>query len=82
MEAVRWDALRVGFDRSITLEFHGAKVSSDAGLFPHRQQTTRGLRRQSVAPLPKRSDRVSRPPSSGRTQPFTVDPGQKRATGP
>ncbi len=30
------DALRVGFNRAIKLEFHGAKVSSDAGLFPHR----------------------------------------------
>lgn len=30
------DALRVGFDRAIKLEFHGAKVSSDAGLFPYR----------------------------------------------
>ena len=30
------DALRVGFDGMIKLEFHGAKVSSDAGLFPYR----------------------------------------------
>ncbi len=37
------DALRVGCttwtlgsDRAIKLEFHGAKVSSDAGLFPYR----------------------------------------------
>ena len=30
------DALRVGFDRAIKLEFHGAKVGSDAGLFPYR----------------------------------------------
>ena len=29
-------ALRVGFDRAIKLEFHGARVSSDAGLFPYR----------------------------------------------
>ena len=28
--------LRVGFDRAIKLEFHGARVSSDAGLFPYR----------------------------------------------
>jgi len=28
---VRRDVLAVGFDRSIKLEFHGAKVSSDAG---------------------------------------------------
>ena len=30
------DAFRVGFDRAIKLEFHGATVSSDAGLFPYR----------------------------------------------
>ena len=30
------DALRVGFDRSIKLEFHGARLSSNAGLFPYR----------------------------------------------
>ena len=36
MGEARKDALRVGFDRAIKLEFHGAKVSSDAGLFPCR----------------------------------------------
>jgi len=30
------DALRVGFDRAIKLRFHGARVSSDAGLLPYR----------------------------------------------
>jgi len=30
------DALRVDFDRAVKLEFHGARVSSDAGLFPYR----------------------------------------------
>ena len=29
------DALRVGFDLAVRLEFHGARVSSDAGLFPY-----------------------------------------------
>ena len=36
MGEARKDALRVGFDRAVKLEFHGAKVSSDAGLFPYR----------------------------------------------
>ena len=29
------DALRVGFDRTVKLEFRGATVNSDAGLFPY-----------------------------------------------
>ncbi len=36
MGEARRDALRVGFDRAIKLEFRGAKVSSDVGLFPYR----------------------------------------------
>ncbi len=36
MGEARRDALRVGFDRAIKLEFQGAKVSSAAGLFPYR----------------------------------------------
>ncbi|UCD75964.1 MAG: transposase [Phycisphaerales bacterium] len=31
------DALRVAFDRTVKLQFHGATVSSDAGLFPYRE---------------------------------------------
>ena len=29
------DTLRVGFDRALKPEFHGATVISDAGLFPY-----------------------------------------------
>ena len=36
MGEARREALRVGFDRSIKLEFHGAKVSSDSGLVTYR----------------------------------------------
>ena len=37
MGEARREALRVDFDRSIKLEFHGAKVSSDAGLLTYRE---------------------------------------------
>lgn len=43
------DALRVGFDRAIKLEFHGARVSSDAGLFPYRDLDVRGTRTRGFA---------------------------------
>ena len=48
MGEARRDALRVGFDRAIKLEFHGARVSSDAGLFPYRDLDEAALLRQSV----------------------------------
>ena len=37
MGEARREALRVVFDRSVRLEFHGAKVTSDAGLLPYRE---------------------------------------------
>jgi hypothetical protein len=32
----RKEALRLGFDGAVRLEFHGATVSSDGGLLPYR----------------------------------------------
>ena len=36
MGEARTDAARIGFDGSVKLQFHGADVSSDGGLFPYR----------------------------------------------
>jgi hypothetical protein len=49
MGEARKDALRVGFDRAIKLEFHEARVSSDAGLFPYRDLDGAARLTESVA---------------------------------
>jgi hypothetical protein len=46
------DALRVGFDRAIKLAFHGARLSSDAGLFAYRDlDEAAGLTESAAADL-------------------------------
>ena len=43
MGEARKDALRVIFDRSLKLEFHGPKVTSAAGLLAYRELDEGGI---------------------------------------
>ena len=72
----RKEALRVDFDRSVKVEFHGAKVTSDAGLLAFRELgEALGLTRQgdrSSCGRTHRSEHTTHP--VGAAQAISVQP--------
>ena len=61
MGEARLEPLRVGFDRRIKLEFHGARISSDGGLLAYRElEDAFGLADVAVTKLAAVRTRVTR----------------------